>query len=39
MSRPDRANDRALRWEALDEDILVEDIVRGRFPRLRIGVE
>jgi hypothetical protein len=24
---------RALRWEDLDEDILVEDAVSGRFPR------
>jgi hypothetical protein len=25
----------ALRWEELDEDILVEDAVAGRFPRSR----
>ena len=29
-----RLHGRALRWEALDEDILVEDVVAGRFPRL-----
>lgn len=30
-----RLNGRALRWEALDEDIWVDDAVRGRFPRSR----
>jgi len=25
----------ALRWEELDEDILVQDLVEGRFPKLR----
>ncbi len=28
-----RVQGRALRWEALDEDIWVEDVVLGRFPR------
>ena len=28
-----RLHGRALRWESLDEDILVEDAVAGRFPR------
>ena len=28
-----RVGGRALRWEALDEDIWVEDAVCGRFPR------
>lgn len=28
-----RGNGRALRWEALDEDILVADMVAGNFPR------
>jgi hypothetical protein len=28
-----RLKGRALRWEALDEDIWVEDAVAGRFPR------
>ena len=28
-----RLKGRALRWEALDEDILVEDAINGRFPR------
>ena len=28
-----RLQGRALRWEALDEDIWVEDAVAGRFPR------
>ena len=28
-----RLQGRALRWESLDEDILVEDAVAGRFPR------
>lgn len=28
-----RLNGQALRWEALDEDIWVEDAVCGRFPR------
>lgn len=28
-----RVSGRALRWEELDEDIWVEDVVHGRFPR------
>jgi hypothetical protein len=28
-----RLRGRALRWASLDEDILVEDAVAGRFPR------
>jgi hypothetical protein len=28
-----RLQGRALRWENLDEDILVDDAVNGRFPR------
>lgn len=28
-----RLNGLALRWEALDEDIWVDDAVQGRFPR------
>jgi len=28
-----RVQGRALRWEELDEDILVDDAVHGRFPR------
>jgi hypothetical protein len=28
-----RVQGRALRWEALEEDIWVEDVVLGRFPR------
>lgn len=27
----------ALRWEELDEDILVQDVVEGRFPKPRGG--
>lgn len=27
----------ALRWEALDEDILVQDVLEGRFPKPRGG--
>ncbi|MSU65958.1 MAG: DUF2442 domain-containing protein [Opitutus sp.] len=30
-----RLQGRALRWESLDEDILVDDAVAGRFPRPR----
>ena len=30
-----RVQGRALRWEELDEDILVDDAVHGRFPRPR----
>ena len=30
-----RVQGRALRWESLDEDILIEDVLRGRFPRDR----
>ncbi|MDB6058683.1 MAG: hypothetical protein JWO95_2527 [Verrucomicrobiales bacterium] len=30
-----RLHGRALRWEELDEDILVEDAVLGRFPRAK----
>lgn len=30
-----RVGGRALRWEALDEDIWVDDAVCGRFPRPR----
>jgi hypothetical protein len=26
-------NGRALRWEKLDEDILVEDVLLGNFPK------
>jgi hypothetical protein len=28
-----RVQGRALRWESLDEDIWVDDVVAGRFPR------
>jgi len=28
----------ALRWEELDEDILVQDVVEGRFPKARGGL-
>ncbi len=28
-----RVQGRALRWDELDEDILVDDAVHGRFPR------
>ena len=28
-----RVQGRALRWEALDEDIWIEDILAGRFPK------
>lgn len=28
-----RLQGRALRWESLDEDIWVDDVVAGRFPR------
>ena len=28
-----RLQGRALRWESLDEDIWVEDVIAGRFPR------
>ena len=28
-----RVQGRALRWEELDEDIWVDDVVHGRFPR------
>jgi len=27
-----RVQGRALRWEELDEDIWIEDVVMGRFP-------
>jgi hypothetical protein len=30
-----RLNGMALRWEELDEDIWVDDAVRGRFPQSR----
>lgn len=30
-----RLKGRALRWESLDEDIWVDDVVRGRFPRAK----
>jgi len=30
-----RVQGRALRWESLDEDILIEDVLSGRFPRDR----
>jgi hypothetical protein len=30
-----RLQGRALRWESLDEDIWVDDAVRGRFPHAR----
>jgi Protein of unknown function (DUF2442) len=30
-----RMQGRALRWETLDEDILVDDAINGRFPRQR----
>jgi hypothetical protein len=30
-----RLNGLALRWEELDEDIWVDDVVCGRFPRLK----
>ncbi len=29
-----RLQGRALRWEELDEDIWVDDVVQGRFPRV-----
>jgi len=31
-----RVQGRALRWETLDEDIWVGDVVAGRFPKIRI---
>jgi hypothetical protein len=34
-----RVGGRALRWEALDEDIWVEDAVAGRFPSPRKKIE
>jgi hypothetical protein len=30
-----RVQGRALRWESVDEDILIEDVLPGRFPRTR----
>lgn len=30
-----RLQGRALRWEELDEDIWVDDVVHGRFPRVK----
>ncbi|HVM50369.1 MAG TPA: DUF2442 domain-containing protein [Candidatus Acidoferrum sp.] len=30
-----RLQGRALRWEELDEDIWVDDVVHGRFPRTK----
>ena len=30
-----RVQGRALRWEELDEDILVDDAVHGRFPAMK----
>lgn len=31
-----RVGGRALRWEGLDEDIWVDDAVRGRFPKAAV---
>jgi len=33
-----RVGGRALRWEGLDEDIWIEDAVRGRFPRPPVAI-
>ena len=32
-----RLQGRALRWEELDEDIWVDDVVHGRFPRAKVS--
>jgi hypothetical protein len=33
-----RLHGRALRWKILDEDISIEDVISGRFPRIRSKV-